>query len=87
MPSGRRSFYDTYARDLRAEDVERLFTRDARDAYEKATLLADERWKTYAAKVQPLVLQQEKKILVPAALLGLGMGAVLNTTPRAVGRN
>jgi serine phosphatase RsbU (regulator of sigma subunit) len=33
MASGR-SFYDTYARDLRAEDVERLFTRDARDAYE-----------------------------------------------------
>ncbi|MGH9313132.1 MAG: PP2C family protein-serine/threonine phosphatase [Vicinamibacterales bacterium] len=28
-----RSFYDTYARDLRAEDVQRLFTRDTREAY------------------------------------------------------
>jgi serine phosphatase RsbU (regulator of sigma subunit) len=28
-----RTFYDTYARDLKAEDVQRLFTRDARDAY------------------------------------------------------
>jgi hypothetical protein len=36
-------------------------------ASRRATLLADERWKTYAAKVQPLVLQQENKILVPAA--------------------
>ncbi|NGM86262.1 NIPSNAP family protein [Parapusillimonas sp. SGNA-6] len=33
----------------------------------RATLLADERWKAYAAKVRPLVLQQENKILVPAA--------------------
>jgi phosphoserine phosphatase RsbU/P len=28
-----RSFYDTYARDLRAEDVHLLFTRDTRDAF------------------------------------------------------
>ena len=35
-------------------------------ATRRARLLADERWKAYAAKVQPLVLQQENKILVPA---------------------
>ena len=36
-------------------------------AARRARLLADERWKAYAVKVQPLVLQQENKILMPAA--------------------
>ena len=36
-------------------------------ARRRELLLADDRWKTYAAKVQPLVLTQENKILVPAA--------------------
>lgn len=36
-------------------------------AARRVKLLTDPRWKTYAAKVQPLVLQQENKILVPAA--------------------
>ena len=35
-------------------------------ARRRGTLLNDERWKTYATKVQPLVLTQENKILVPA---------------------
>jgi hypothetical protein len=35
-------------------------------ACRREKLLSDERWKTYAAKVQPLVLAQENKILVPA---------------------
>ena len=35
-------------------------------ARRREKLLNDERWKTYAAKVQPLVLTQENKILVPA---------------------
>jgi hypothetical protein len=35
-------------------------------AARRATLLSDPRWKTYAAKVQPLVLQQHNKILIPA---------------------
>lgn len=35
-------------------------------AARRATLLSDPRWKTYAAKVQPLVLQQQNKILIPA---------------------
>ena len=35
-------------------------------ARRRERLLSDERWKVYAAKVQPLVLSQENKILVPA---------------------
>ncbi len=35
-------------------------------AARRARLLADERWKAYAAKVQPLVLTQQSKILLPA---------------------
>lgn len=35
-------------------------------AQRRARLLADPAWKAYAAKVQPLVLTQENKILVPA---------------------
>jgi len=34
-------------------------------AARRAKLGADERWKAYIAKVQPLVLTQENKILVP----------------------
>ena len=34
-PSGRLAdFFDTYTKDLKAEDLQRLFTRDTRDAYE-----------------------------------------------------
>jgi hypothetical protein len=36
-------------------------------ATRRAQLAADPRWKAYIAKVQPLVLKQENKILVPAA--------------------
>ncbi|WP_420994777.1 MULTISPECIES: NIPSNAP family protein [Cupriavidus] len=36
-------------------------------AARRARLLADPAWQAYAAKVQPLVLTQENKILVPAA--------------------
>lgn len=35
-------------------------------AARRAKLLADPAWKAYAAKVQPLVLSQENKILKPA---------------------
>lgn len=35
-------------------------------AERRARLAADPAWKTYIAKVQPLVLTQENKILVPA---------------------
>lgn len=33
----------------------------------RARLLSDPAWKAYAAKVQPLVLTQQNKILIPAA--------------------
>lgn len=40
---------------------------DAADrAARRAKLLADPRWQEYAKKVQPLVLTQQNKILVPA---------------------
>jgi hypothetical protein len=35
-------------------------------AERRARLLSHPEWKVYAAKVQPLVLQQENKILIPA---------------------
>lgn len=35
-------------------------------ARRRAILLSDPAWKTYAAKVQPLVLTQQNKILIPA---------------------
>jgi hypothetical protein len=35
-------------------------------AARRATLLGDPRWKAYSAKVVPLLLTQENKILVPA---------------------
>lgn len=35
-------------------------------ATRRARLLADPAWRAYAAKVQPLVLTQENRILVPA---------------------
>ena len=35
-------------------------------ARRRTRLLADAGWRTYAAKVQPLVLTQQSKILVPA---------------------
>jgi hypothetical protein len=35
-------------------------------AARRATLLSDLRWKAYSAKVVPLLLSQENKILVPA---------------------
>lgn len=41
---------------------------DLQDRMERRKrLLGDPRWQTYAVKVQPLVLTQENKILVPAA--------------------
>ena len=36
-------------------------------AARRATLLADPRWKAYSAKVTPLLLSQENRILVPAS--------------------
>ena len=36
-------------------------------AARRATLLSDPRWKAYSAKVTPLLLSQENKILVPAS--------------------
>jgi len=38
----------------------------AERAERRARLLADPAWQAYAAKVQPLVLEQQSKILVPA---------------------
>ena len=35
-------------------------------AARRATLLSDPRWKAYSAKVVPLLLNQENRILVPA---------------------
>ena len=39
---GAHDFFDAYTRDLTAEDFQRLFTRDARDAYEFFTRHIDE---------------------------------------------
>src|SRR3990170_8033507 len=36
-------------------------------ARKRAELLADEDWKAYIAKVRPLILHQENRILVPAS--------------------
>ena len=36
-------------------------------AERRSRLLADVAWQTYAAKVQPLLLTQENKILIPAS--------------------
>ena len=41
----------------------------AERAERRARLLADERWKAYVAKVQPMVLSQENKLLVPAPFM------------------
>jgi hypothetical protein len=35
----------------------------------RARLLADERWKAYVAKVRPMILGQENKLLVPAPFM------------------
>ena len=35
-------------------------------AARRSTLLCDPRWKAYSAKVVPLLLRQENKILIPA---------------------
>ena len=36
-------------------------------AARRATLLSDPRWKAYSAKVTPLLLSQENRILIPTA--------------------
>ena len=36
-PNRLTEFFDTYTRDLKAEDLQRLFTRDAREAYKFVT--------------------------------------------------
>jgi hypothetical protein len=46
-------------------------------AKRRAKLLSDPSWTAYAAKVQPLVLWQENKILVPAALAVMKDGSLL----------
>ena len=35
----------------------------------RARLVADPRWKAYAAKVRPMVLRQENKLLLPAPFM------------------
>ena len=35
----------------------------------RARLLADPAWKTYAAKVRPMVMRQENKLLLPAPFM------------------
>ena len=35
----------------------------------RVRLLSDERWKAYAAKVRPMVVTQENKLLIPAPFL------------------
>lgn len=35
----------------------------------RARLLADDRWKAYAAKVRPMVISQENKLLLPAPFM------------------
>lgn len=44
-------------------------------AARRARLLSNPDWKTYAAKVQPLVLSQENKILLPAPFSPWANGA------------
>jgi serine phosphatase RsbU (regulator of sigma subunit) len=39
--NSRRTFFDTYTRDLKADDLQRLFTRDAREAYKFFTRQLD----------------------------------------------
>ena len=36
-------------------------------AARRATLTSDPAWKTYVAKIQPMIREQENKILIPAA--------------------
>lgn len=48
-------------------------------AKRRAKLLSDPSWTAYAAKVQPLVLWQENKILVPAPFSPWAHGAAYST--------
>ena len=44
-----RDFVTTYTRDLKAEDLGRLFTRDAREAYERAQTIMEKLSDDYSA--------------------------------------
>ena len=55
-------------------------------ATRRARLLNDPAWKAYAPKVQPLVLSQENKILIPAAFSPWANGPAYESPPSAPGR-
>jgi hypothetical protein len=52
-------------------------------ATRRARLLQDPRWKIYAAEVQPLVLNQENKILIPAPFSPWANGAAYSNATNA----
>lgn len=52
-------------------------------AARRKILLSDPAWKTYAAKVQPLVLTQQNKILIPAPFSPWANGPAYVSAPAA----
>jgi len=78
MPRSSRlsDFFDTYTRDLTAEDLQRLFTRDARDAYRFFTRGAD------ADKLA--CLPWHRRIVAEARILFFAFSMKLSPARRAV---
>jgi len=78
MPRSSRlsDFFDTYTRDLTAEDLQRLFTRDARDAYRFFTRGAD------ADKLARL--PWHRRIIAEARILFFAFSMKLSPARRAV---
>jgi phosphoserine phosphatase RsbU/P len=87
LPDRITDFFDTYTRDLKAEDLQRLFTRDTRDAYrffarhvDLAALDGLPRHRRWTAKVRLLFLaftmkmSPARRIVYGAALFIAAMG-------------
>jgi phosphoserine phosphatase RsbU/P len=93
-------FFETYTRDLKAEDLQRLFTRDTRDAYRfftrhvDLTVLDGLPWhKRVSSRIRLLFLaftmklSPARRIVYGSALLfaALGLFNLLHTTPPGFG--
>src|SRR5919106_6442333 len=77
-----REWFDTYTRDLSAEDLQRLFTHDTRDAYKFFSRGLDEEqlarlpwWKRAALRFRQVFVAFTLKL--PAARRALYLGALL----------
>ena len=77
-----REWFDTYTRDLSAEDLQRLFTHDTRDAYRFFSRGLDEDqlatlpwWKRFVVRIRQVFIAFTLKL--PAARRALYLGALL----------